>query len=155
MRSNVFSFSALRLVHRTLFTGQLVFLAVLYFIVYRKIALPPFVEYDKLMQVTCLLFSAVAFFTGNIVFKKKMTGIKDDQGITVKGKFEKYRAACMAQWAFLEAAVLFCGICFLFTGNYSFLALALLLMGIFFMLGPGKMKTILQIGISPAEAEEL
>lgn len=155
MSDNTSRFSAFRIVHRGMFIGQLVFLGVLCFFVYRKITVPALVEYDKTLQVISLLFSAAGLFAGNMIFKRRIAAIRENTNASVKEKFEMYRAASIIQWALLEAAVLFCGICFLLVGNYSFLALALLLAVIFFMLGPGKMKIALQTGINPAEAEDL
>ena len=149
------AFSTFKIMHRAMFIGQLVFLCVLFFLVYRKMVSPPLVAQDKLFQVIAIVFSAVAFFAGNELFKKRLAVIKDDIGTTIKEKFEKYRSACIIQWALLEGAVLFCGICFFLAGNYAFLALAAVLALLFLMQMPDKNKMALQLGLTIADVETL
>lgn len=96
----------------------------MFFLVYRKEVTPPLAALDKAFQVIAIVFSSLAFFAGNELFKRRLAAIKEDIDSTVQEKFEKYRSACTIQWALLEVAVLFCGICFSLVGNYSFLALA-------------------------------
>jgi len=73
----------------------------------------------------------------------------------VQEKFAKYRAACIMQWAMIEGPCLFCCICFFLVGNYAFLALAAVLLLLFGMLAPVKIKAALQLGLSIADMEEL
>lgn len=149
------AFSSFKIMHRAMFIGQLVFLGVLFFLVYRKMVSPPLAAQDKIFQVIAVVFSAVAFFAGNELFKKRLAAIKDDIDLTLKGKFEKYRSACIIQWALLEGAVLFSGICFFLAGNYAFLALAAVLALLFMLQAPDKNKMALQLGLSSADVEAL
>lgn len=155
MNNASLAFSSFKIMHRAMFVGQLVFLCVLFFLVYRKMVSPPLAAQDKIFQVIAVVFSAVAFFAGNALFKKRLAVIKEDIDPTLKEKFEKYRSACIIQWALLEGAVLFCGICFFLTGNYAFLALAAVLALLFMLQAPDKNKMALQLELSSADVEAL
>jgi len=146
----VFSF-----IHKAMLVGQLLFMAVLFYLVYSKMLVPPLAEYDKMVQVTALLFTAAALYAGFILFKKKLALINDNPLAGVKEKFEKYRGASMLQWGLTEAPVLFCGICFFITGNYALLALAAVPFLYFVSLAPAKEKTAVQLDISSSELDEL
>jgi hypothetical protein len=155
MKNTTPAFSVFRIIHRVMFIGQILFLVVLFFLVNNKMVSQPLAKYDKIFQVIAIAFSAIAFFAGNALFKKKLLAVRDNVGSTVQEKFEKYRPACMIQWALLEGAVLFCGICFFLTGNFAFLALAGVLLLLFMMQMPDKNKMALQLGLNMAEVDEL
>lgn len=149
------AFSAFKLVHRALLFGQLLFIGAMFYLLYGKIANPPLAGQDRTLQVIAILFSAIAFFAGNTIFRKKITAIRESSGSTVQGKFEKYRSACILQWALYEGAALFCGICLFLTGNYAFLALAVLLVFFFAVQAPDKNKMAQQLELSTADMETL
>jgi hypothetical protein len=97
----------------------------------------------------------MAFFFGGTFFKKKLADIKRNEKAGTKEKLDKYKTASIVQWAMLEGACLFCGVSFFITGNYAFLALALVLMLIFGMLAPIKSKIAFQLGLGISDIEEL
>ena len=149
------AFSVFKITHRIMFFGQLIFLGVLFFLVYRKEVTPPLAAQDKPLQVIAIVFSAIAFFAGNELFKRRLVAIKGNTGLPVRKQYDKYRSACIVQWALLEGAVLFCGICFFLVGNYSFIALAVLLALLFMLQMPDKNKMALQLGLSAGDVDEL
>jgi hypothetical protein len=149
------SFTAFKIVHRALLIGQVLFIGVMFYMVYSKTLVPPLAAQDKIFQVIAILFAATAFFAGNTVFKKRMAAIRDGAAVSTKEKFEKYRAACIVQWALLEGAALFSGICFFLTSNYAFLALATTLILLFAMQAPNKTKAALQLGLGITDMDEL
>ena len=75
--------------------------------------------------------------------------------IAVKEKFDRYRRACIVQWALLEGPSIFCIICFFVTGNYAFPALVLVILFLFVMTAPSKLKIVLQLQISESELDDL
>ncbi len=149
------AFSAFKIIHRAMVIGQLLFIAVLFFLLYSKAVEPPLADQDKIFQIIAIVFAAVAFFLGGNIFKKKLLSIREGMNLTIKERFEKYRSACIVQWALLEGAILFCGICLFLTGNYAFSALAALLILLFVMLAPNKNKMALQLGLSATDMDEL
>ena len=150
------AFTALKIVHTAMLAGQVLFIAILFFIAYTKKIEPVLPEMDKVLQIIALLLSAGGFFLGANIFKKKLLSLRDDMNNTgVQEKFAKYRVACIIQWAMLEGPCLICCTCFFLTGNYAFLALAAVLVLLFGLLAPGKIKAALQLGLGINDMEEL
>lgn len=149
------AFSVLKTVHLAMLFGQLLFISILFYLVYSKKAIPPLAEQDRIFQVIAILFAGLAFFIGFNIFKKRLAVIRDKVHLTTMEKFDKYRSACIIQWALLEGAALFCGICFFLTGNYAFLALAALLILFFAMQVPHKNKTAQQLGLGTDDIDAL
>ena len=90
----------------------------------------------------------------HFLFKKKLAEAR--AAITgAKEKMAIYRQACIIKWAMIEGASLFSIICFLLTRNYAFLVLAAVLILLFAMMAPSKLKIIIQLQISEAEIETL
>lgn len=149
-------FAALKIVHTAMLVGQVLFIAILFFMAYSKRITPLVPELDKPLQIIAVLLSAAGFFFGTNIFKKKLLAIRDEGADTaVAEKFTKYRAACIVQWAMIEGPCLFCCICFFVVGNYSSLALAIVLVLLFGLLAPVKIKAALQLGLSVTDMEEL
>lgn len=142
-------------IHKAMLAGQLIFLGVMFYLVYSKTMIPPFVEQEKILQVTAIVFTAGALFAGNSMFKRKQALMKEDPLAEAKAKFTIYRQACMLQWSLTEASVLICGICYFLTGNIAFLALAAIPFLFFVTLAPVKNKVMSQLQISEAELEAL
>jgi len=145
---------ALLIIHKALLIGQLLFAAIAFYLVYSKSFTDQFQHLNQILQVIALVFSAAGFYVGSLLFKKKLlqaretlTGLKD--------KWALYRTACMLQWSMLEAPCIFVIICFLLTGNYAFLALAVALIFLFAMMAPTKLKIVFQLQVSEAEIAEL
>jgi len=150
------AFAALKIVHNAMLVGQVLFILVLFFMAYSKKTGPVLPEMDKPLQIIAVLLSALGFLLGTNIFKKKLLAIRDDMNnVGVQEKFAKYRTACIMQWAMIEGPCLFCCICFFLVGNYAFLALAAVLVLLFGLLAPGKIKAALQLGLSTTDMEEL
>lgn len=145
---------ALNIIHKALMAGQILFAAVCGYIIYSKIVLPSANNLDKVLQVAALVITTAGIFAGMTLFKKKLTQIREMQ-ITAKEKFNLYRLACLVQWALMEGPSIFCIICFFLTGNYAFLALMLIVLFLFAMMAPSKVKVLLQLQISEAELDDL
>lgn len=148
-------FSTLKLLHSAMLFGQVFFIAIVIYLVYAKHISPPMQAQDKELQVIALLFTAAAIFGGGRLFKKKLAEVQDESLTVLKERLTKYRAACIIQWALLEAAVLLCGTCFLLTGNYAFLALAAVPLFVFAMRAPVKEKIAGHLQVNSGELDEL
>ena len=140
--------------HKALLMGQILFSALCVYLVYTKTMLSPAKELEKILQVAALIITTGGVYAGITIFKKKLLQIREMQAST-KEKFALYRSAFIMQWALLEGPSIFCIACFLLTGNYAFLALAIVIMFLFVMTAPSKVKTITQLQISEAELDEL
>jgi hypothetical protein len=144
---------ALLIVHRALLMGLLLFSIVAFYLVYSKTFTDGFQELDKILQVVAIILSAGGFYFGTVLFKKKLLQARELP--TAKEKMALYRAACILQWAMIEGPCLFVIISFLLTGNYAFLALAVVLMLLFTMMAPSKLKIAFQLQLSEQEIAEL
>lgn len=153
--SNQSAFSAFKIVHKALLIGQLLFMGVMFYLVKSEITEPPFEGKDRTLQLAAVMAAAFSFFAGNNIFKKKLAALRDGINLTVKQRFEKYRAACIILWAMLETAALFSGVCFFLSGNYAFLVLGGLLILFFAVMAPDKNKMAIQSGLSAEEIDSL
>jgi Na+/H+ antiporter NhaD/arsenite permease-like protein len=154
MKKNT-GFAALKMIHIALLAGQVLFAGVIFYLVYSKRTTPTLAAQDKTFQLIAIAMAAAAFFIGANFFKAKLAQIRSEENSTAQEKFIKYRSACIIQWALLEAATLFCIISFFLIGNFSFAALAALLIILFAMQAPAKSKMALQLGINTEAVEEL
>lgn len=144
----------LNTMHKAMLIGQVLFAAVGSYLVYSNTLEPPAKELEKILQVVALTITATCVYAGITIFKKRVQQIREMQ-TGAKGKFEKYRSACILQWALTEAPVLLCIICLFLSGNYAFLALAAVLILLFAMMAPSRIKIMLHVQISEQELDEL
>jgi len=62
------AFAALKIIHSTMLVGQVLFIAVLFFMAYSKKIIPVLPEMDKAFQIIAVLLSAAGFFLGTKLF---------------------------------------------------------------------------------------
>ncbi len=155
MQNSQPSFAALKIIHRTLLIGQALFMVVLFYLVYSKTITPAITGKDNILQAIAIAVAVIAFFAGTRLFKKRTELIRNDSGLALKQKFEKYIAAFTTQWALLEGACLFSCIIFFITSNYFFLALAATVTVVFITKAPSKSKMAEDIGLDSTEADSL
>ena len=144
----------LYVLHKALLMGQILFAAACVYIIYTKTVLPSAADLEKILQVAALIITAAGVYAGTTIFKKKLELIREMQ-TGARQKFAQYRAASIIQWALLEGPSIFCTICFLLTGNYAFLALSVVIMFLFAVIGPSKNKILTQLQITESELDEL
>ena len=151
------AFATLKLMHGAMLMGQLIFIAVLVYMVYGNQIIPflSSASSEKILQAIAIVVTAAAMFAGISLFKKKLALIKEGTLLDAKEKFSKYRQACLLQWALTELPVLVCCICFFITANYAFLALAAVPLAYFVTLSPVKDKTAMQLDLSSGDLDEL
>jgi hypothetical protein len=148
------AYKALNILHKAMLIGQLLFAAVCVYLLYSKSVIPSRNELDKTLQVIAIIFSVAGFLAGNFLFKKRLQQAKESS-LAIKEKFAIYRSGCIIQWALLEAPVLFSIVGFFLTGNYAFIALVAMLMLLFTVLGPSKIKIAFQLGVSEEDIAAL
>ncbi|MEO7308573.1 MAG: hypothetical protein ABIR78_08875 [Ferruginibacter sp.] len=144
----------LHILHKALLMGQIFFAALCVYIIYTKSIVPSASGLEKVLQVAALILTAVGVYAGTTIFKKKLILTREMQ-TDARQKFAQYRAASIIQWALLEGPAIFCSICFFLTGNYAFLALSIVIMFLFAVMGPSKNKMLTQLQISESELDEL
>ncbi|MBI3883280.1 MAG: hypothetical protein HY305_03450 [Sphingobacteriales bacterium] len=152
--SNGENIKALIVVHRALLLCQLLFAAAAFYFVYANKFEPILQQQDKVFQVIAIIFSTGGFLLGSSIFKKRIKKIKQINKKDIASKIAEYRSASIIQWALIEGPCLFSVMCFMLIGNYSFLALATVLIITFGILAPSKIKIAFYIQVSEKEMME-
>jgi hypothetical protein len=144
---------SINILHKAFLIGQLLFIAIAFCLVYFKLFQATEHQLEKPLQFIAVIFSIGGFFAGSRIFKKRLADSKLQYN--VKDKFEIYRGACIIQWALIEGPCLFNIICFMLTGDYTFLYLTGALILTFVKLSPSKIKLVDDLQLSDEEAAEL
>lgn len=153
--NNDLTIKTLRLVHTALLTGLVLFAAVTFYLVYSRSVLPSLTkEQEKIFQVIAVLLAAAGFFTGATLLRKQIATLREGM-LGAKEKFRQYRRTILISWVCIEMPALFAIACFLLSGNYALLTLALFVTVLFATLSPSRIKIAFQLNISEEEANEL
>lgn len=148
-------FASLVFIHRAMLMGQIIFSGVIFYLVYGEMVLPVLAAFEKILQVVALFFTAVSLTISSRLFKKKLVTIDQAGSSGDKEKLEKYRSAVLMQWSLAELPCLVCGTGLLLSGNYGFLALAVVTIAYFAMLAPVKNQVATRLNVSINVLEEL
>ena len=92
---------------------------------------------DRLLQVIAVFYSFIAVIVGLQLFRRRLETIKQLE-IQPRDNLIQYKSASIVQWALLEGAGIFCIVCYILTGNWSFLGLAIMFLAVFGGLNPYK-----------------
>ncbi len=147
------NFKALQILHGAMLAGMLLFSIVSVFIKTTGRLQPVDAGVGKILQVIALLLAGASAGAGFFLFNRRMQSINDTAN--AKERMNIYRAAAIIRWALIEAPVLFIIISFMLTGNYAFLGLAIVLMGIFASTAPLKNKIAQQLQLNNNEVAKL
>lgn len=112
------------------------------------------VQLDRSLQLIAVLFAIVDCFVGFRLFKKKVLELRGS-GLSAQEKMTGYRAASIMFWAFLFGPALFCGLCYVITGNFAFMALYAFLLFAFGAQNPFKSKVALLLKLDGNDVAEL
>ena len=139
---------AISILHYALMAGQFFFGIIMFVLVWlKKDNSFPMQNISQQMLIACIAIAAIAYLAGNMLFKKKLENINEENNPVAK-KLEEYRAANITRWALMEFPTLFCIIIFFLTGNYSIMIVAVVMLVLFFTTKPGAQKTVADLGIS-------
>jgi hypothetical protein len=108
---------------------------------------------DKTLQVVVLIVSFGCVRAAFFIFNKRLQSA--DPSSSATEKLSVYRTASIIKWALIEGPVLFAVICFMLTRNYAFIALAFVLIVLFAIQAPSKLKAMLQLQITEQEFDSL
>lgn len=111
-------------------------------------------SFQKILQVVCILLSALFIIFGFKVFKKKIFAARNSPESGEK-RMELYRSACIMWWAMIEGPGIIAGIGFILSGNYAFFALAILHLLILLAFTPRRANIILFLNLSSEETGRL
>ena len=109
---------------------------------------------ERVLQFAAIFLSVVMFLIGFNMFKRKIMEARNSL-VNGEARFQLYRAACIVWWAMLEAPGMFAVIGFVLTGNYAFLALAIVHVLALLAFMPRKDNIAVLLNLSSQEAAQL
>ncbi len=151
--SNTGILKRLLLIHKAMLVGQLILALVAFYLVYTNSFTQSFQHLNRILQSIAIASSIAGIYAGTYFFNKKLAVVRTLHS-DVKEKLFAYQQACILQWALLEGPCIFVSICFLLTSNYAFLALTAVLVLLFTMMAPSKLKIGLLLQIGEEEINE-
>ncbi len=109
------------------------------------------VKINQIEQFTTLIyivpsFAIMSVFAGFFMFKKKLTAIREKTDVITK--ISEYHAALIIRWALLEGAAFFSIVSYLLTGNYILLGIAVVIITIFILIMPSRVRLETDIELS-------
>lgn len=154
MAQNISQLKALGIVHKAMLAGQVILAGISIVLFSAGIETPQMKEYDRTFQIIAVVAAAIGFIAGTNLLKKKMREAREATN-TPAEKFDRYRSASILLWALLEGPCLLSLVFFYLTANYAFIALAAVLIFLFFIFGPSKQKAMMHLGLTDSEADNL
>lgn len=147
---------ALTILHKALLTGQALFLLVASLVAFmgNSISTSSLKAYPNQIILICIGAGIAGYVAGNVLFKKKLEQIKNDNK-SLSEKFNDYRSACIVRWALVEFATLFCIILFLVSRVNALTIVAVALIILFFTTRPSLEKTASDLNVSENEIEQM
>ena len=148
------AFTTIRTIHIALLAGMIAFAIVSLILVNTGFAAVVDDSMQRILQVVCILLSALALFAGFKFFKKKIFAARSSMEAGEK-RMEMYRAACILWWAMIEGPGIVAGITFVLSGNYAFFALGVFHILALLTFAPRKANIILFLNLSNDEVKRL
>ena len=147
-------YQSLRILHTALVSGVVLFLAVIFFLVYKQSGSLVDVSVDRILQVVAVLLTGISLFIGFRLFNKKILELRHS-ALPARAKLEAYRTACIVWWAMIEGPAFFAATGYYLTANAAFLALAIFHITILAVFMPRRDNFRLLLNLTDTEMEEL
>lgn len=112
------------------------------------------VQLDRALQLVAVLFAIADCFIGFRLYKKKVLELRASN-LSAQEKMNGFRKASVGFWGLINAPALFCGICYVVTGNFAFMALFAFLLFAFGAQNPFKSKVALLLNLSTNDIADL
>lgn len=109
---------------------------------------------ERIFQLVAVFLSVVIFLIGFNLFKRKIMAARNSPG-NGEARFQLYRSACIVWWVMLEGPGMFAVIGFVLTGNYAFLALAIVHVLALLTFMPRKDNIAVLLNLSSQEVAQL
>ena len=147
-QQQISNIKALSILHLALFTGQVLFAGIAYYLGASKIFIPSLnIESSPMIVISMGGLAVVFIVLAFSLFSKKTESIRMNAG-EISEKLTAYRSASIVRWAMLEAPNLLTIICFLLTGKQPLLLIILTLLAVFFYTKPVAAKVGADLGIT-------
>lgn len=143
------------ILHAALLVGQVLFAVISFAVVFLgNTPNSSLGNYSNILILISVLTALGGYFISNIVFQKKLAHIKNSTA-SLAEKLEYYRSASIIRWALIEFATLLSIVLFLVTHNFIILAVAVVLIVIFFSKKPSLQMVATDLGISEMEIQQM
>jgi hypothetical protein len=144
-------FKALQKTFTGLLLGEIGFaIVVLSIVLIARKTINQNVELDRALQLVAVLFAIVDCVIGFRLYKKKVLALRASS-LSAQEKMNGFRKASIVFWGLIEAPALFCGVCYVITGNFAFMALYAFLLIAFGVQNPFKSKVALLLNLNAEE----
>jgi hypothetical protein len=143
----------LRIMHLALLFGQVIFMAIAFFLIYSGKFRNTESGFDQILKILIPVLAVGGFAYSHFLFKTKLGKAKNATGLN--GKIAEYRGALISRYAGLEAPTLFSIIVGMLTGNLLYLGIAGVLILYFFSLTPGPARIAADLELNPDEKLQL
>ena len=147
-------FKVLRIVHTALLIGMVIFNIIGIVLVQQNIVPAADEQFERVLQVVCILVSGTLFLVGFNIFKKKMMVARNHTG-PGEQRMGLYQAACILWWAMLEGPGLLATIGYILTHNFAFFALAVFHLAVLFVFSPRKANIVVLLNLTNEEVSRL
>jgi hypothetical protein len=143
----------LRIMHLALLCGQVIFMAIAFFLIYSGKFRITESGFDQILKILIPVLAVGGFAYSHFLFKTKLNKAKNAAGLN--GKIAEYRVALISRYAGLEAPALFSIVVGMVTGNLLYLGIAGILILYFFSLTPGPTRIAADLELNPDEKLQL
>ncbi|MDI3318676.1 hypothetical protein [Pinibacter soli] len=112
------------------------------------------VQLDRALQLIALLFAIASCLIGFRLYKKRVLELRAGN-LSAQEKMDGFKKASVVFWRLINIPALFCGICYVITGNFAFMALYAFLLFAFGAQNPFKSKVALLLNLSASDIAAL
>jgi hypothetical protein len=140
----------LQAIYKAMLMGQVLFMGIVIFIKAKGIGTHNAVNEDasRIMQVLAVAISVGCLWAGMHFYRKRIAVIKDSD-IPVAEKLKQYQSVSIFKWGLTEVPSFFCVLSYFRTGNWAFLALAIVIVFVFAGYNPTRQKLLQELDITP------
>lgn len=146
-------FKTLQVMHKAFVMGMVLFVAIAIVLNVTGTMAQAAKSFDRTLQVIALLLAAGLPALGFSLFNKRVASLGEIAD--VHGRAAAYKSVTVLRWALIEMPALFAVVCFLLTGNYAYIALAIALVFVFAATNPSKTKVVFQMRLNDEEVRAL
>ncbi len=142
----------LTIMHLALLVGQILFAAVIFFVVYTTKPIGALQQYSDQLLLACIVFCAAGYGVANLIFKRKLRQLNAMQG-DASQKMNSYRAINILRWGIIQSTIIFTTIVYFMAINKNLLILIIIMIILFAILRPSREKIASDLNDSPGDFE--
>jgi K+ transporter len=116
--------------YKALLLGQVIFWAVAIWARQRNLVPQVDIETDRALQLVAVVLAFGLIWAALAHYRKKVAALADGD-LPTGEKLKAYQTVSIIKWAMTEVPCLFCGVSYLLTANWAFMALAAVILFVF------------------------